>query len=122
MSEARRSTRTIFWRLTSRRASLSYLADTTKMDFVSLGFRFVSKGNAMHIRMLRVGRVGACLMLTGGMLLFAFQPNSVIGQASSAGGNMPGYTDEFSKLGIKFEGAASCKNATCHGAAKPSEG
>ena len=66
-------------------------------------------------------RVGACALLIGGIFVVLFQPASSIGQAA-AGGNLPGFNDEFAKLGFKFEGAQSCANAQCHGADEPKEG
>jgi hypothetical protein len=66
-------------------------------------------------------RLGACALLIGGIFVVVFQPASSIGQASAAG-NLPGFNDEFAKLGFKFEGAASCSNAQCHGADEPKEG
>src|SRR5215213_1559302 len=71
----------------------------------------------------RVTRLGACLLLTGGIFAIALRPSTSVGQAApSAGANPPGYTDEFAKLGLKFDGAASCSNAQCHGAETPQEG
>ena len=72
----------------------------------------------------RIGRLGASALLTGGIvaLVVAFQPTPSVGQAAASAGNMPGFNDDFAKLGIKFEGAASCSNAQCHGADEPQEG
>lgn len=72
----------------------------------------------------RIGRLGASALLTGGIvaLVVAFQPAPSVGQAAAGSGNMPGFNDEFAKLGIKFEGAQSCANAQCHGADEPQEG
>lgn len=71
----------------------------------------------------RVGRLGACILLTGGILFFVLQPSSSVGQAAAAkAGDLPGYSDDFAKLGFKFDGAASCSNANCHGADEPQEG
>jgi hypothetical protein len=72
----------------------------------------------------RLGRLGAGALLTGGIIAFAvvFQPAPSAGQAAASAGNMPGYNDDFAKLGFKFEGAQSCANAQCHGADEPQEG
>src|SRR5215213_4872628 len=68
----------------------------------------------------RIKRLGAGLLLAGGAMFFAFQPNTSSGQA--AAGKRPGPNDDLLTLGIKFEGAASCSNAQCHGADAPKEG
>jgi hypothetical protein len=69
----------------------------------------------------RVGRWGASLLLSGGILVFGFQQ-----YASGAGaeGSMkrPGPNDDLLKLNFKFDGAQSCSNAQCHGADAPKEG
>jgi hypothetical protein len=71
----------------------------------------------------RIGRIGSCVLLAGGILLLVLQPSTTVGQ--SAAGTMmkrPGPADDFVKLNLKFDGAQSCSNAKCHGADKPKEG
>lgn len=76
-----------------------------------------------HGKTLKIGRLGACALLTGGILAIVLQPTFSVGQTpAAAGANMAGYTDDFAKLGFKFSGAASCANAQCHGADAPQEG
>lgn len=77
----------------------------------------------MQNRTLRFGRLGASVALCGAILVLLFQPR-LNGQAGSAGsaGTPAGTTSDFVKLGFKFEGAASCSNAQCHGADEPKEG
>src|SRR5688500_12518113 len=73
----------------------------------------------------RFGRLGAGVLLAGGMLCFILmQPaTTAVGQvAAASAGNKPGYTDDFAKLGFKFEGASTCSNVKCHGADEPKEG
>lgn len=72
---------------------------------------------------VRVRRLGAFVLLGGAMLALAYYPARTVGQAAAAGSaaNQPGYTDDFAKLGFKFDGAASCSNAQCHGADSPQE-
>ena len=72
----------------------------------------------MRNRALCFGRLGALVALGGGILVLLFQPQlkGQAGAAAAAAANPPGFSDEFAKLGIKFEGAASCSNSQCHGA------
>ena len=70
-----------------------------------------------------VGRLAVFVLLIGAILAIVFQPARTVGQAAAASaGNQPGFTDEFAKLGFKFDGANSCANAQCHGADSPQEG
>jgi hypothetical protein len=70
-----------------------------------------------HAISARVGRWGASLLLSGGILFVGFQT------AKGAGAmNKPGPNDDLVKLGFKFEGASTCSNAQCHGADNPQEG
>jgi hypothetical protein len=73
---------------------------------------------------VRVGRLGAFFLLSGATLALILQPTQTVGQAAApvSAGNQPGYTDDFAKLGFKFDGAQSCANAQCHGADAPQEG
>jgi hypothetical protein len=81
----------------------------------------------MRNRTLRFGQVGASVILCGGILVLLFQPQvkgqpAKGGAAAAAGAGLPqGTTGDFVKLGIKFEGANSCSNADCHGAAEAQE-
>jgi hypothetical protein len=77
----------------------------------------------MRNRTLRVGRLGVFVVLTGAALVLVLQPQ-LSGQAAGSKGAaaMPGPADEFARLGFKFEGAATCSNAQCHGADEPKEG
>src|SRR5690242_9718307 len=73
-----------------------------------------------HAMCARVGRLGASLLLAGGILFLVFQPSPTAGQP--AGMKKPGPNDDLVKLGVKFDGAQTCSNAKCHGADAPQEG
>src|SRR5687768_11340963 len=83
------------------------------------GFIMRIKTSAAVVK--RVGRGATCLLLGATALgLLLIEPAKTSGQAAaSAGANKPGYTDDFAKLGMKFEGASTCSNAKCHGADEP---
>jgi hypothetical protein len=69
----------------------------------------------------RVGRWGASVLLSGGILAFGGFQQYASGQGA-AGAKRPGPNDDLLKLNFKFDGAASCSNAQCHGADAPKEG
>ena len=71
---------------------------------------------------VHVGRLGAFVVVTGAALVLLLQPR-LSGQAAGKGAApLPGPAAEFAKLNFKFEGAATCSNAQCHGADEPKEG
>jgi hypothetical protein len=69
-----------------------------------------------------VGRLGAFLASAGVAVVAAVSLQPVSLQGAAAGGGAVqrvGPAEDFIKLGIKFDGAQSCSNADCHGAAQP---
>jgi hypothetical protein len=71
-----------------------------------------------------VGRLGAFVVASAGAVtVMSLQPATSQGAAAGGGaGGMVqrvGPAEDFIKLGFKFDGAESCSNADCHGAAQP---